>query len=55
MDTLETQNQLLTRHAVASSGTCTCSDPIPVQRAERKGAALTICIRCGLRVAATLR
>ncbi len=27
---------------------CTCSNPIPVVRAERKGAALTVCDRCGL-------
>jgi hypothetical protein len=36
--------------ATASRETCSCADPIPVQRAHRKGAALTICHRCGLRV-----
>jgi hypothetical protein len=27
--------------------TCTCLLPIPVERAERKGAARTHCARCG--------
>jgi hypothetical protein len=27
--------------------TCTCPDPIPVERATRKGAAHTECLRCG--------
>ena len=26
---------------------CTCAAPIAVERAERKGAALTECARCG--------
>jgi hypothetical protein len=26
---------------------CTCAKPIPVQRAERKGASRTHCARCG--------
>ena len=30
--------------------TCKCDTPLPVQRAERKGAATTECARCGLRV-----
>ncbi len=55
MNTQQTQTEMLLRSAVASSVTCSCLDPIPVQRAERKGAALTICLRCGLRVAARLR
>jgi hypothetical protein len=38
------------RAATAAAETCSCADPIPVQRAERKGAAVTICHRCGLRV-----
>jgi len=38
------------RAATATAETCKCADPIPVQRAERKGAAVTICHRCGLRV-----
>lgn len=36
--------------ASTSNDTCRCADPIPLQRARRKGAALTICQRCGLRV-----
>jgi hypothetical protein len=28
--------------------TCTCEKPLPVERAERKGAATTECARCGL-------
>ena len=35
--------------------TCTCETPIPVERAERKGAAVTVCMRCGLRIPARLR
>jgi hypothetical protein len=30
--------------------TCTCEKPVPVQRAERKGAASTECAKCGLPV-----
>jgi hypothetical protein len=41
--------------AAATSETCGCADPIPVQRAARKGAAVTICQRCGLRVPLRLR
>jgi len=41
--------------AAASRETCSCADPIPVERAHRKGAAVTICLRCGLRVAPRLR
>ena len=26
---------------------CACVTPVPVQRAERKGAARTVCARCG--------
>jgi hypothetical protein len=26
---------------------CTCAEPIPVERAARKGAAVTVCVRCG--------
>jgi len=26
---------------------CTCVQPIPVERATRKGAAVTMCARCG--------
>ena len=28
--------------------TCSCDVPQPVERAERKGAAVTACARCGL-------
>ncbi len=38
-----------------STETCSCEQPLPVQRAERKGAAITVCARCGLRVPARLR
>jgi len=41
--------------AASTSATCGCTDPIPVERAKRKGAAVTICQRCGLRVAPRLR
>jgi hypothetical protein len=27
--------------------TCECVRPVPVQRATRKGAAVTVCARCG--------
>ncbi len=30
-----------------SGMTCTCERPVPVERAERKGAARTHCARCG--------
>jgi hypothetical protein len=42
-------------HASATSATCACADPIPLQQAKRKGAAVTICQRCGLRVPLRLR
>jgi hypothetical protein len=29
-------------------GTCACATPVPVERATRKGAAVTECARCGL-------
>jgi hypothetical protein len=38
-----------------STTTCSCETPIPVERAERKGAAVTVCLRCGLSVAVRLR
>jgi hypothetical protein len=38
-----------------STTTCSCEKPIPVERAERKGAAVTVCLRCGLHVPARLR
>jgi hypothetical protein len=55
MSTLDQQNRIIFRAAVVSRETCACGDPIPVHRAERKGAALTICLRCGLRMPARLR
>jgi hypothetical protein len=33
---------------------CTCAQPIPGERATRKGAATTECARCGLPVRLTL-
>jgi hypothetical protein len=50
-----TPTQTILRRAVASAETCACDDPLPVQRAERKGAAVVVCLRCGLRVPARLR
>jgi hypothetical protein len=38
-----------------STMTCSCEKPVPVERAERKGAAVTVCLRCGLQVPARLR
>jgi hypothetical protein len=32
------------------TGTCGCAVPVPVAKAERKGAARTMCARCGLPV-----
>ena len=40
---------------ILTTATCSCQTPIPVQRAERKGAALTVCLRCGLRGPARLQ
>jgi hypothetical protein len=34
---------------------CDCREPMPVERAARKGAALVVCQRCGLSVPARLR
>ena len=34
--------------------TCTCADPVPVERATRKGAAATECARCGKPIALRL-
>ena len=33
---------------------CTCPEPIVVIRAERKGAAMRVCARCGLSLRVTL-
>jgi hypothetical protein len=33
---------------------CTCADPIVVVQAERKGAAVSVCARCGRPVRLTL-
>lgn len=38
-----------------TNASCRCDDPIPVQRAERKGAVVSVCQRCGLRVPLRLR
>lgn len=50
-----TLNQTIARRASAHPKSCSCVDPIPVERAERKGAAVVVCLRCGLRVPARLR
>jgi hypothetical protein len=34
--------------------TCSCASPVPVERATRKGAATTLCARCGLPIALRL-
>ena len=52
---ITTPTQSILRRAAASAKTCACDDPLPVQRAERKGAAVVVCLRCGLRVPARLR
>ena len=36
-------------------GACACERPVPVVRAERKGAAETVCLRCGSPVPTRLR
>jgi hypothetical protein len=38
---------------VTPTRTCTCSEPIPVVRADRKGAGRTECLRCGMPVRLT--
>jgi hypothetical protein len=50
-----TLNQTIVRRASAHPEACSCSDPLPVERAERKGAAVVVCLRCGFRVPARLR
>jgi hypothetical protein len=54
-DTPFTPTQTILRAAFASHESCSCDDPMPVQRAERKGAAVVVCLRCGLCVAPRLR
>ena len=36
-------------------GACSCERPLPIERAERKGAASVVCLRCGNPVPARLR
>jgi hypothetical protein len=50
-----TLTETIVRRATAHPQACSCRDPIPVERAERKGAAVVVCLRCGLRVPARLR
>jgi hypothetical protein len=50
-----THTETILRAAASRDETCRCDDPIPVERAERKGAALRVCQRCGLRIALRLR
>lgn len=52
---MTTLNQSILRRAVAHPQTCRCDDPLPVARAERKGAAVSVCQRCGRRVPVRLR
>ena len=40
----------IVRRAITAPAACACSDPIPFERAERKGAAVVVCLRCGYRV-----
>lgn len=40
----------IVRRATTSAEQCSCADPIAVERAERKGAAMIVCLRCGLRI-----
>jgi hypothetical protein len=51
MNTTET----IVRRATTAPTACACPTPIPVERAERKGAAVVVCLRCGYRVPQTLR
>ncbi len=48
-------NTAIVRTAAARAEPCRCPDPVPVARAIRKGAAVTICQRCGSRVPVRLR
>lgn len=41
--------------SAASAERCGCERPVPTQRAARKGAAATVCLRCGLPVPLRLR
>jgi hypothetical protein len=43
------------RRATGHPHRCRCADPLPVERAVRKGAAVRVCQRCGLRVPLELR
>jgi len=47
-------NPALVRFAVTHPRRCRCADPMPLERAERKGVAAFVCQRCGLRVPARL-
>jgi hypothetical protein len=55
MSTAPTPTQTILRRATAHPHACRCDDPEPVERAERKGAAVVVCQRCGLRVPPRLR
>lgn len=43
------------RRAPSRPHLCECKEPMPVERAARKGAAVVVCQRCGLSVPARLR
>ena len=38
----------------APSSACVCEQPLPKEKAEYKGSARTICLRCGLQVSLRL-
>ncbi len=48
--TAPTLTESIVRRATSHPEPCRCADAIPVERAERKGAAVVVCLRCGLRV-----
>jgi hypothetical protein len=50
-----TLTESVVRLATTHPDRCSCADPVPVERAERKGAAVVLCQRCGLRVPLRLR
>jgi hypothetical protein len=48
-------NRSILSPAAPHAETCRCAEPLPVVRAERKGAAVTVCRRCGSRIPVRLR
>ena len=45
---------VVVRRATTQPHLCACQEPMPVERAARKGAAVVVCQRCGLSVPARL-